>query len=163
MADENNTFSVDVSAETNALGSNLDYEDMGPSKTIFLPDLDLPESTVFDFMKIPDLPKSVPHEFTEQNFASLKVEEQQIIGENYTSALKTEIKDDLEDATEKINQMESQFVTMNNGIRNAFDVMQGNIKRQSQRDNFEERITVLPTDLIYDNRTQRAMQAPDWR
>lgn len=164
MADEGNNFSLDVSAESSALGASLQSEDMSSdNNVVFLPTPDLPESSPSEFLNTPELPDSTPFEFTEQTYEKPNVESAQILGQDYSILKDGEIESSLDDVSAKVDDMFDEFGSIKNGVSNGLDMMRKYVDRSSAKDNFEERVTILPTNLIYDNRLQRMMEPPSWK
>lgn len=154
-------FKLDIQADVNALGLSSTKEDVVAS-TIIHPHTNIP------------LPNS---EFISDNMAATiemaesilfepsksKIEPRATVHETKLGDISSKIKVVPEDALKKAEQVASNLELVRKDVQNISSQMRYPDNRTVGRDNYEERVTIPPQNLIFNNRTARMTQYPDWR
>jgi hypothetical protein len=159
MAEENK-FSIDMNAEKLLLG-NLFNQDEDTQKTVLFSDVEpLPESEKYQFTPVEELPPpeypTYQTENTEsQNLTSLYVESK-VTGLNFS------VNSSIDDISDKVSQLEDNLGNVSRDLLKAYKTINDTNSNPRPSDPFEERVTVLPTNLIYDDRVQRTIEKPSW-
>jgi hypothetical protein len=141
---EENKFSLDVQAETQAISPSIQEDLLNPSEFINLqPSLELPPRILLQATEID----------VEENVKAQRSE---------TAALDFNVKMDAEAAYEKAEYLEEQMTEMRGGFQDLYNNVKNNWLPSRQKDEFEERPTIEPTNLIFYARRDRMSMPPQW-
>jgi hypothetical protein len=141
---EENKFSLDVQAETQAISPSIQEDLLNPSEFINLqPSLELPPRILLQATQID----------VEENVKAQRSE---------TAALDFNVKMDAEAAYEKAEYLEEQMTEMRGGFQDLYNNVKNNWLPSRQKDEFEERPTTEPTNLIFYARRDRMSMPPHW-
>jgi len=175
MNEENNLFSIDVSAETQSISSGFNDETVVPSETVTVlndsslnTDLqklgvspsnsdDLIKSITIEYSETEKLIKSIPVEATEIS-TKMNVAPQ----ESKTSGINFSVKIDPETVYKKTEQLENNLKTLQSGVETMANEMNNSWLPNKNTDDFEERPIVEATNLIFENRRDQMSQNPFW-
>jgi S-adenosylmethionine synthetase len=142
MNEENNTFSLDVQAETAVAAPSLDGGDSPAGSQTIMQAVALPETTLFT---------PTPVTITEAiHPAKAKVE------------LNPEIKIGAEEAYSKAEDTEKKLNEVRAGMLDMYNDMKNDWIPNKNKDEFEERPTTEPNNLIFDARRDRMSMEPKW-
>jgi hypothetical protein len=143
MNEQSNNFSIDIQAEVDA-ASNMDLESTGEPSTIVnvLKDIPLPE-TIFYTPTDVDIDTKIKPQI---------------------SSLDTDvtIKVDAEEAYSKAEETEKRLNEVRDGMLDMYNNMMNSWLPNNNKDDFEERPTTEPQNLIFENRRDRMSMAPKW-
>lgn len=142
MNEENNQFSIDVAAESQVISPSLQPDEVVPSEFInVLKDIPIPEPI---------------------SFAPTPVEVETKVGAELSklSGIDFVVKVDAEEAYERTKTLEEQILQLNGGISDIYNEMKGSWLPNKNRDDFEERPTTEPNNLIFNARRDHSSQFP---
>lgn len=160
MAEENK-FSMDMNAEQLLLGNMLNQESDDSENNIkFVQAEELPRAEKYQFAPSDELPESEPFNYQTENTevpktTSLYVESK-VTGINYS------IDSSFDSLSNKVSEIEDTLGNVSKDVLEAYKTINHINSGPKPSDNFEERVTILPTNLIYDDRVQRSIDAPSW-
>lgn len=142
MNEENNQFSIDVAAESQVISPSLQPDEMAPSEFInVLKDIPVPEPISFE-------PTAVEVD------TKVGAELSKLSGIDFV------VKVDAEEAYERTKTLEQQVLQLNGGISDIYNEMKGSWLPNKNRDDFEERPTTEPNNLIFNARRDHSSQFP---
>lgn len=143
MNEEENNFKIDVDAEQQNFSRELDQDNFEPSQLYYVvKDLPLPEMVFYS---------------TSNTFQNTNVNPQLA-----NQKLSFDVKIDAETAYAKAEETEKQLRMMAMGIQELSEGIQPGWLSVSNKDNFEERVVVDPTNLIFENRREKMSMPPEW-
>lgn len=141
---EENKFSLDVQAETQAISPSIQEDLLTPSEFInFQPSLELSPRIVLQATEVD----------VDENVKAQKSE---------TSGLDFNIKVDAEAAYEKAEYLEEQMSEMKGGFQDLYNNLKNNWVPSRQKDEFEERPTLEANNLIFYARRDKMSMPPHW-
>lgn len=143
MNEENNNFSIDIQAEVDSMG-NTQEELTGEPSTIVnvLKDIPLPETSFYTATDIDSGTRVAP--------------QIAIIDKDFN------IKMDAETAYSKAEETEKKLNEVKNGMLDMYNNMMNSWLPNNNKDEFEERPTTEPQNLIFENRRDRMSMPPKW-
>lgn len=142
MNEENNQFSVDVAAESQVISPSLQPDEISPSEFItVLKDIPVPEPLTLEPTPVEADTKVGP--------AISKL-----------SGIDFVVKIDAEEAYERTKTLEQQVLQLNGGISDIYNEMKSSWLPNKDRDDFEERPTTEPNNLIFNERRDRSSMFP---
>jgi len=142
MNEETNQFSVDVAAESQVISPSLQPDEITPSEFItVLKDIPVPEPLTFEATQVE---------------ADTKVGAQL----SKLSGIDFVVKIDAEEAYERTKTLEEQVLQLNGGISDMYNEMRSSWLPNKNRDDFEERPTTEPNNLIFNERRDRSSMFP---
>lgn len=158
---EDNKFSIDMNAEKILFGNMINENNNDSDDTIkFSPMEELPRAEKYQFQEFEPLPESESYDFQSQNSESQKMPglyvESTVTGINYS------IESNFDNITDKIAELENGLGNVSKDMLEAYKTINLVNSKARPTDNFEERVTILPSNLIYNDRVQRSIQAPSW-
>jgi hypothetical protein len=142
MNEQNNGFSLDVAAETQAMSSSLTSEEGQTIEFTVMEAVPLPETTFFSPTKV-DIEQSITPE-------KAKIE------------LNPELKVNAEEAYSKAEETEAKLEEVRGGVLDMYNEMKNSWIPNKNTDEFEERPTTEPQKLIFDARRERMSMPPKW-
>jgi len=140
MNEEQNGFSIDVQAETSSF--SFSEETTTESSYTIMKDIPLPETVFF-----------TP---TEINIEKTVTPQTSTVGVNYN------VKIDAEEAYNKAEQTEVMLNEVRGGMLDMYNEMKNSWLSNNNKDDFEERPTIEPTNLIFENRRDKMSSPPKW-
>jgi len=140
MNEEQNGFSIDVQAETSSF--SFSEETTTESLYTIMKDIPLPETVFF-----------TP---TEINIEKTVTPQTSTVGVNYN------VKIDAEEAYNKAEQTEAMLNEVRGGMLEMYNEMKNSWLSNNNKDDFEERPTIEPTNLIFENRRDKMSSPPKW-
>jgi hypothetical protein len=143
MNEENNNFSIDIQAEVNSMG-NTQEELTGEPSTIVnvLKDIPLPETSFYTATDVDTGTRVAP--------------QIAIIDKDFN------IKMDAETAYSKAEETEKKLNEVKDGMLDMYNNMMNSWLPNNNKDEFEERPTTEPQNLIFENRRDRMSMPPKW-
>jgi hypothetical protein len=143
MNEENNNFSIDIQAEVDSMG-NTQEELTGEPSTIVnvLKDIPLPETSFYTATDIDSGTRVAP--------------QIAIIDKDFN------IKMDAETAYSKAEETEKKLNEVKDGMLYMYNNMMNSWLPNNNKDEFEERPTTEPQNLIFENRRDRMSMPPKW-
>jgi hypothetical protein len=143
MNEENNNFSIDIQAEVNSMG-NTQEELTGEPSTIVnvLKDIPLPETSFYTATDVDTGTRVAP--------------QIAIIDKDFN------IKMDAETAYSKAEETEKKLKEVKDGMLDMYNNMMNSWLPNNNKDEFEERPTTEPQNLIFENRRDRMSMPPKW-
>ena len=143
MNEENNNFSIDIQAEVDSMG-NTQEELTGEPSTIVnvLKDIPLPETSFYTATDIDSGTRVAP--------------QIAIIDKDFN------IKMDAETAYSKAEETEKKLNEVKEGMLDMYNNMMNSWLPNNNKDEFEERPTTEPQNLIFENRRDRMSMPPKW-
>jgi hypothetical protein len=143
MNEENNNFSIDIQAEVDSMG-NTQEELTGEPSTIVnvLKDIPLPETSFYTATDIDSGTRVAP--------------QIAIIDKDFN------IKMDAETAYSKAEETEKKLNEVKDGMLDMYNNMMNSWLPNNNKDEFEERPTTEPQNLIFENRRDRMSMPPKW-
>jgi len=143
MNEENNNFSIDIQAEVDSMG-NTQEELTGEPSTIVnvLKDIPLPETSFYTATDIDSGTRVAP--------------QIAIIDKDFN------IKMDAEAAYSKAEETEKKLNEVKDGMLDMYNNMMNSWLPNNNKDEFEERPTTEPQNLIFENIRHRMSMPPKW-
>jgi hypothetical protein len=143
MNEENNNFSIDIQAEVDSMG-NTQEELTGEPSTIVnvLKDIPLPETSFYTATDVDTGTRVAPQIAIIDKDFNIKMDAETA----YSKAEETE---------KKLNEVRSSMLDMYNNMMNSW-------LPNNNKDEFEERPTTEPQNLIFENRRDRMSMPPKW-
>jgi len=143
MNEENNNFSIDIQAEVDSMG-NTQEELTGEPSTIVnvLKDIPLPETSFYTATEVDTGTRVAP--------------QIAIIDKDFN------IKMDAETAYSKAEETEKKLKEVKDGMLDMYNNMMNSWLPNNNKDEFEERPTTEPQNLIFENRRDRMSMPPKW-
>lgn len=142
MNEETNQFSVDVAAESQVISPSLQPDEITPSEFItVLKDIPVPEPLTFEATQVE---------------ADTKVGAQL----SKLSGIDFVVKIDAEEAYERTKTLEEQVLQLNGGISDMYNEMRSSWLPNKNRDDFEERPTTEPNNLLFNERRDKSSMFP---
>jgi len=143
MKEENNNFSIDIQAEVDSMG-NTQEELTGEPSTIVnvLKDIPLPETSFYTATDVDTDTRVAPQIAIIDKDFNIKMDAETA----YSKAEETE---------KKLNEVRSSMLDMYNNMMNSW-------LPNNNKDDFEERPTTEPQNLIFENRRDRMSMPPKW-
>jgi len=143
MNEENNNFSIDIQAEVDSMG-NTQEELTGEPSTIVnvLKDIPLPETSFYTATDVDMGTRVAPQIAIIDKDFNIKMDAETA----YSKAEETE---------KKLNEVRSSMLDMYNNMMNSW-------LPNNNKDDFEERPTTEPQNLIFENRRDRMSMPPKW-
>ena len=143
MNEENNNFSIDIQAEVDSMG-NTQEELTGEPSTIVnvLKDIPLPETSFYTATDVDTGTRVAP--------------QIAIIDKDFN------IKMDAETAYSKAEETEKKLKEVKDGMLDMYNNMMNSWLPNNNKDEFEERPTTEPQNLIFENRRDRMSMPPKW-
>lgn len=173
-----NSFSLDIDAEQRAVSGSIVSPDSPPSQLInvmqdiplangnesqiinVLKDQSLSDTSTANLINIHKelpLPQPIPFLSTEVPIRQeIKPQLATSSGVNFT------VKMEAEQAYKKTEQLEKKISEMRGGIEDFYNEMKKSWIPNSNRDDFEERPTTEPNNLIFEARRTRMSLQPPW-
>ena len=144
MNEESNKFEIDVKAESN--------------KVTILPSSETPETIEFiNVMKDIPIPDPIPIKPTDLPPTS-KIDAQK----SEFGSLDFNIKIEAEQAYERTEELEKKIIELQGGVTDIYNEMKNSWIPNKNKDEFEERPTIEPTNLIFEARRDEMSRFPDW-
>lgn len=141
---EQNQFSLDVKAESQAISPLIQEGLSTPSEFInVLPDMPLPDPVVFKATEL-DMSEAV------------KAESAQVTGLDF------DVKMDVQEVYERTEQLEEKMGEMYGGFQDLYENVKNKWLPIKDKDEFEERPTIEPRNLIFDARRDKMSMPPNW-
>jgi hypothetical protein len=143
MNEQSNNFSIDIQAEVDSV-SNLDSELTGEPSTVVnvLKDIPLPETVFYTATDIDIDSRIKPQISSFDTDVTIKV--------------------DAEEAYSKAEETEKRLNEVRDGMLDMYSNMMNSWLPNNNKDDFEERPTTEPQNLIFENRRDRMSMAPKW-
>jgi hypothetical protein len=164
MNEENNNFSIDVTAETKSLSLPQDELISDNSYVNVLEDIPLPESfstqvnqptSLINVLKDIPLPETILYTPTE----NVKLD---IVPPSSSIQLDYSVNVSAEEAYDKAEETEKKLNQMAMGMNELYSQFQKPWLENQNKDNFEERPTTEPTNLIFNDKRDRMSTFPQW-
>lgn len=141
---QENQFSIDVKAESQAISPLIQEGLSTPSEFINVqPDMPLPDPILFKATEI-DLSETV------------KAEASQIAGLDF------DVKMQVEEVYERTEQLEEKMGEMYGGFQDLYENVKNKWLPIREKDEFEERPTIEPRNLIFEARRDKMSMPPQW-
>jgi hypothetical protein len=151
--EKNNTLPESVNVEN---FTNDELPENKLNNENILNKVDLPDAVTADNQIKIELPESTIIQNTDNNNPSGAIKPQ------YSETISNfSIKVDAEAAYEKANQLEEKLNTLDQNM-SSLKNPNGNWLKNKEKNNYEERPTVDPTNLIFENRVTRFAARPVW-
>jgi hypothetical protein len=143
MNEENNNFSIDIQAEVDSMSGSQQELTGEPSQIVnVMKDIPLPETIFYTATDVDISSKIVPQIATLDTEFSIKV--------------------DAEEAYSKAEETEAKLEEVRGGMIDMYQNMMNSWLPNNNKDEFEERPTTEPTNLIFEARRDRMSMAPKW-
>ncbi len=154
-------FKLDISADTSALGSSLSNNENIPSNIIDpLPDVQNPQSVDYSTLYLKDiqLPESMLFEPTPiQVQPTVQPYKSAIADSNFS------VKIQPEEVLKKATQVENNLELLKKDVQSISNQMRNPDSRLNQQDNYEEKITIPAQNDIFSDRKNKMSKYPEWR
>jgi len=157
-SDNNNGFKLDVSADMRALNTSLDTGDATPSSFIN-PHNDIPAVDSIQYQVAPtlELPESILFETTPEKIQpSSQIQQSSLQGIDFAVEVRPE------EAMEMATEVDKNLNLVKRDLEALAGQMRNPDNRMSSRDNYEEKVTIPATNLIFEARKNRMTQFPEW-
>lgn len=143
MNEENNNFSIDIQAEVDSMGTTQEELTGEPSTIVnVLKDIPLPETSFYTATDVDTGTRVAPQ------IANIDTD--------FT------IKMDAEAAYSKAEETEKKLNEVRDGMLDMYNNMMNSWLPNTNKDEFEERPTTEPQNLIFENRRDRMSMPPKW-
>jgi hypothetical protein len=160
---EDNKTTIGLNAEKVILGGMLgDINQSDAPSSSFIETPDLPESYSIssNFIQSPNLPEPTQQTYQRSEIndsdSNLRVNYVQT-GIDYTVPMRNDA-----DLNDKVLTLEDSLNNVSKTMMDAFQSINKKSAEADSGDKFEERVTVLPNNLIYNNRVSRTVEKPTW-
>lgn len=143
MNEENNNFSIDIQAEVDSMGTTQEVLTGEPSTIVnVLKDIPLPETSFYTATDVDTGTRVTPQIANIDTDFSIKM--------------------DAEEAYSKAEETEKKLKEVRDGMLDMYNDMMNSWLPNRNKDEFEERPTTEPQNLIFENRRDRMSMAPKW-
>jgi hypothetical protein len=154
----NNGFKLDVSADMRALNMGFENGDTTPSSLIN-PHNDIPSVDSMSYQVAPtlELPESLLFETTPEKIQpSSQIQQASLQGIDFAVEVRPE------EAMEMATEVDKNLNLVKKDLESLAGQMRNPDNRMNSRDNYEEKVTIPATNLIFEARKNRMTQFPEW-